>query len=64
MIQLPALEYAIKSLNVPHIVILGHSCCGGIEYGYQLFKEQINKNLKSVNKWINQLEHIFNNSKI
>ena len=59
------LEYAIKSLNVPHIVILGHSCCGGIEYGYQLHtNNKINKNFHFVNKWIGQLEHLFKKTKI
>ena len=59
-----ALEYAIKALNVPHVIVLGHSCCGGIEYGYQMhIKNKVNKNLKSVNKWINQIGSIFNNSK-
>ena len=26
-----ALEYAIKALNVPHIIIMGHSQCGGVK---------------------------------
>lgn len=25
-----ALEYAVKNLEVEHVIILGHSCCGGI----------------------------------
>jgi len=26
-----ALEYAIKVLEVEHVIVLGHSCCGGIQ---------------------------------
>ena len=31
-----ALEYAIENLKVPHLIILGHSKCGGIKGGYEL----------------------------
>ena len=31
-----AVEYAVKKLHVSHIIILGHSHCGGITSGYRL----------------------------
>ena len=33
-----AVEYAVKSLKVSNIIILGHSFCGGVSSGYDLFK--------------------------
>ena len=32
-----AVEYAVKTLHVSNIIILGHSHCGGIRNGYKLF---------------------------
>ncbi len=26
-----ALEYAVKALQVEHVIVMGHSCCGGIQ---------------------------------
>ena len=33
-----AVEYAVKTLNISNIMILGHSHCGGIASGYNLCK--------------------------
>ena len=33
------LEYAIESLKVLHLIILGHSNCGGIRGGYELYQK-------------------------
>ena len=38
-----AVEYAIKNLKIPHLIVLGHSNCGGIKGGY----EQSQKNDKN-----------------
>jgi len=57
-----AVEYAIKTLNIPHIIILGHSYCGGIASGYNLCKG--NHNLDKsifVSKWLNILKPAYEN---
>ena len=52
-----AVEYAVKTLHVSHIIILGHSHCGGISSGYKLFKgDQISPESIFVNKWLNILQ--------
>ena len=52
-----AVEYALKTLQVSHIIILGHSHCGGIKSGYKLFSSnQISQELIFVNKWLNILK--------
>lgn len=52
-----AIEFAILSLAVSHIIILGHSGCGGIKNGYHLCKgDKKNTNLVFVNKWLNILK--------
>ena len=57
-----AIEYAVKSLNVKHIIILGHQNCGGIAYGYNLHSSKIEKNKNEyLDKWLKNLEIPFNN---
>ena len=52
-----AIEFAILSLAVSHIIILGHSGCGGIKNGYHLCKgDKKNTDLVFVNKWLNILK--------
>ena len=41
---LSAVEFATKTLNISDIIVLGHSCCGGIEYAHKVFFEQISDN--------------------
>ncbi len=52
-----AIEYAVKSLNVSDIIILGHSCCGGIRALMTENDESKNK-LEFVNKWLSVLEPV------
>ena len=57
-----ALEYAVMILHVSHIIVLGHSNCGGITSGYKLCKDnQISNELKFVNKWLEILKPAYKN---
>ncbi len=33
------LEYAIENLKISNLIILGHSSCGGIREGYEIYKK-------------------------
>ena len=57
-----SIEYAVNSLKIQNIIILGHSSCGGIEYAYNRFsKENFENNLISLDNWINPIKISFNN---
>jgi carbonic anhydrase len=59
-----AVEYALNTLNVSHIIILGHSDCGGIKSGSRLFcGNQILDESIFVNKWLNILKPAYENIK-
>lgn len=36
-----ALEYAVKALKVPHLIIMGHSQCGGVQACYDLCENNV-----------------------
>ena len=59
-----AIEYAVKSLKIPHIIVLGHSTCGGVKASYEYFSEN-KSNLKEesnfVASWLEILRPSFNN---
>ena len=47
-----AIEYAIKELRVPHLIVLGHTGCGGIKSGHGLHSNNINPDYIFINKWL------------
>lgn len=50
-----AIEFAVSNLSVRHIVVLGHSCCAGIE---SLFGEKPNCDA-FLTKWMNLAENAY-----
>ena len=59
---LSAIEYALKVLKIPNLIILGHSNCGGVEYSYKILKDKKNINdFKYINQWISCLQNSYNN---
>ena len=54
---LSAIEYALKVLKIPNLIILGHSNCGGVEYYYKTLtdKKKLN-NFEYIDKWVSCLD--------
>ena len=49
-----ALEFAVQSLKVKHIVVLGHACCGGIRNALDLESEPLSSD-DFIGKWMGLL---------
>ena len=47
-----AIEYAVLSLKISDLIILGHSNCGGIKYAYDCFIKNKPKDNSSIDNWI------------
>ncbi len=48
-----SIDFAILTLRISRIIILGHSSCGGIDYAFKKFTyENNNEGDSSLNKWI------------
>ena len=47
-----AIDYAISSLKISNLIILGHSNCGGIKHAYEFFSKNKQKDNSSINNWI------------
>ena len=59
---LSAIEYAIKVLKIPNLIILGHSNCGGVEYSYKTLLDKKNINdFEYTNQWTSCLQNSYNN---
>ena len=56
-----AIEYATKELKIRHLIILGHTGCGGIKSGHSLHTSNLNPDYVFINKWLNILLPAFNN---
>ena len=55
------LEYAVKSLKISDIFILGHSSCGGVKYAYQKFiEDKYDKNNDFINGWVRYIRPAYN----
>ena len=59
---LSAIEYALKVLKTPNLIILGHSNCGGVEYCYKTLIDKKNtKDFEYIDQWISNLKNSYNN---
>tara|TARA_B100000941_G_scaffold268452_1_gene225080 strand:- start:186 stop:827 length:642 start_codon:yes stop_codon:yes gene_type:complete len=57
-----SIEYAVNSLKIQNIIILGHSSCGGIEYAYKRFsKENLENNQTSLDTWTKPIKTALKN---
>mgnify|MGYP006130689067 FL=1 len=57
-----AIEYGVTSLEVSHLIVLGHSNCGGINGGFHLCKGSSNQQESIfVHKWLSILKPAYNN---
>ena len=57
-----AVEYGVSTLEVSHLIVLGHSNCGGINGGYHLCKGTENQQKSIfVHKWLSILEPAYKN---
>ena len=57
---LSAIEYALKVLKIPNLIVLGHSNCGGVEYSYKVLKDKRNiNNFEYVNQWVTCLNNSY-----
>ena len=54
-----AIEYAIKELKVPNLIVLGHTNCGGIKAIYDKYSKNSKNNYKFLNKWLKNLSEVF-----
>ncbi len=53
------IEYAIKNLKIPNIIILGHSNCGGIEHAYNKFSNNCIDKDSHVDEWLAPLQKTY-----
>ena len=56
-----AIEYGVKELKIQHLIILGHTDCGGIKSGHSLHSNNLNPDYEFINKWLSILLPAFNN---
>ena len=55
-----AIEYAIKELQVQHLIILGHKDCGGIKNAHYMHSNSANPKYEFINKWISIILPAYN----
>ena len=59
---LSAIEYALKVLKTPNLIILGHSNCGAVDYSYKTLTDNKNtKDFEYIDQWISCLKNSYNN---
>jgi carbonic anhydrase len=53
-----AIEFAIITLKVPHLIVLGHSRCGGVATYRQTVREKIVPEQGFIGRWLTLLNHV------
>jgi carbonic anhydrase len=53
-----AIEFAILTLRVPHLIVLGHSRCGGVAAYRQTVRERVGPELGFIGRWLTLLNHV------
>ena len=51
-----SIDYAILTLKISRIIILGHSNCGGIDYAFNKFSDNNNESETSLDNWIQSIK--------
>ena len=51
-----SIDYAILTLKIDRIIILGHSNCGGIDYAFNKFSDNNNESETSLDNWIQSIK--------
>ena len=51
-----SIDYAILTLKISRIIILGHSNCGGIDYAFNKFSDNNNEIDSSLDNWIQSIK--------
>ena len=51
-----SIDYAILTLKISTIIILGHSNCGGIDYAFNKFSANNNESDSSLDNWIQSIK--------
>lgn len=50
---LSVLQYAVKNLKVPHVIVCGHYNCGGVQAALS------NKSLGLINNWVRNIKDVY-----
>ena len=59
---LSAIEYGLKVLKTPNLIILGHSNCGGVAHSYKILTDKKNINdFEYINQWLKCLQNSYDN---
>ena len=58
---LAAIEYATQVLKVRHLIVFGHTGCGGIENFYNINTQDVNSDLLFLDEWLKIISPSFDN---